>query len=129
MQTDEDRRYILYEFLRTIWGISDIEYQKRVWIRGEGPECDDFDETVCYFFDICDFILNKYPEYGITEKQYELLKEFKNDFRFFEENNFLPQKFIDTHEWKEIMEKAKTVLKAFNFVKKPYSSRPQKLDD
>ena len=129
MQTDDDRRYVLDQFLNCIFGISDLEYQKRVWIRGEGPECDDFDETVCYFFDICDFILNKYPEYGIKDEQYELLKKFRDDFRFFEENNFWPPEFMDSPEWAEIMEKAKEVLKAFNFVKKPFSRDPQKLDD
>jgi hypothetical protein len=35
---------------------------------------------------------------------------------------------MDSPEWAEIMEKAKLVLKAFNFVKKPYSNSPQKLD-
>lgn len=129
MQPNEDRKYVLYEFLRTIWGISDITYQKRVWLRGEGPEWDDFDETVCHFFDDGDPILEKYQEYGITEVQYQLLKKFRDDFRLFEENNFCPLEFIDSPEWAEIMEKAKTVLKAFNFIKKPYSSSPQKLDD
>ncbi len=79
---------ILRNFLRIVYFISDIEYQKRVWIRAEGPECNDFDETVCHFFDDGDPILEKYTEYGITDFQYQLLKEFRDDFRVFEENNF-----------------------------------------
>jgi hypothetical protein len=41
-----DRKQILASILETIKGISDKEYQKRVWIRGEGTEVDDFDETL-----------------------------------------------------------------------------------
>ena len=58
---------ILANFLETIEGISDKEYQKRVWIRGEGPEVDDFTETVCHFFDDGDPILKKYKEYSSTK--------------------------------------------------------------
>jgi len=36
--TEEDKKYILYEHLRNISHIASKEYQKRVWIRGEGPE-------------------------------------------------------------------------------------------
>lgn len=57
MLKNEDRKYILNEHLRNISHISDKEYQKRVWIRGQGPECDDFDETVNYFFGEMDSIL------------------------------------------------------------------------
>ena len=129
MKTNENKTSILYQFLTTIWGISDIEYQKRIWIRGEGPEWDDFTETVCHFFDDGDPILEKYKEYGISDKQYEILKKFRDDFEAFSDGYSEAFEFIDTPEWAEIMEKAKDVLKAFNFVKKTYLSRPQKLDD
>lgn len=33
----------------------------------------------------------------------------------FSDNNNWPQKFIDTHQWNEITEMAKEVLKAFNY--------------
>ncbi len=67
MLTNEDRKYILNQFLRNIFHISEKEYQKRVWIRGEGPECDDFDETVCHFFDDGSPIIDNYQAYGITD--------------------------------------------------------------
>ena len=63
---DEDRKYFLKEFLKILSHISDEEYQKRRWIRAEGPECDNFDETVCHFFDDGEPILKEYKAYGIT---------------------------------------------------------------
>ncbi len=121
MLTDEDKKYILNEFLNNISGISDKEYQKRVWIRGEGPECDDFTETVCHFFDDGDPILKKYKEFNISEDQYHLLSKFRDDFDAFVTGptlGYLPEEFIDTPEWKKIMKMAEEVLKAFNYQKK-----------
>jgi hypothetical protein len=56
----EDREQILISVLENIEGIFDKEYQRRVWIRGEGPECDDFDETVCNFFQDGNGIIENY---------------------------------------------------------------------
>ncbi len=121
MLADKDRKYILNEFLNNISGISDVEYQKRVWIRGEGPECDDFTETVCHFFDDGDPIINNYKNYGISDGQYHLLVNFRNNFEAFCDGPgleyYLPQNFIDTPEWSKIMEEAKEVLVAFNYDK------------
>ena len=124
MLTNEDRKYILNQLLINISGISDIEYQKRVWIRGEGPECDDFTETVCHFFDGGDPILKNYKDYGITDRQYHLLVKFRDEFRAFSDENDWPPEFIDTPEWARIMAMAKEVLKAFNYQGKPKWVRP-----
>lgn len=115
--SNKDRSYILNEYLRTISHISDKEYQIRVWIEGLGPEVNDFDETVCHFFDDGDPILKNYKEYEITDIQYHLLKEFRNEFRVFADRNDLPEEFIDSSEWAKIMDLAKDVLKVFNFQK------------
>ncbi|MBS0584863.1 MAG: hypothetical protein JSR76_01010 [Verrucomicrobia bacterium] len=64
MLTDEGRRYILNEFLADISGIADIDYQKRIWILAEGPECDDFGETRCRFFGTASAILEEYKKFG-----------------------------------------------------------------
>ncbi len=117
--TDKDKEYILNQFLKNISHISNEEYQKRVWIRGEGPEYDDFDETVCHFFDDGDPILEKYKDYGITQNQYDLLMKFHKSFDEFAENNYHPKEFISNPEWKKIMKLAKEVLEAFNYEKKP----------
>lgn len=115
--TSEDRKYILKEHLRNISHISDKEYQKRIWIKGEGPEVDDFDETCCNFFGDGDPILENYKEFGLTEVQYHLLKKFRDEFRAFSDENYWPPKFIDTPEWSRIVNLAKEVLKAFNYQK------------
>ena len=119
--TEEDKKYILNKHLRNISGIGDKEYQKKVWIRGEGPEVDDFDETVCYFFDNGDHILENYQDYKITESQYNILKNFRDEFESFNDGDhrpYLPEEFIDTPEWEKIMNMAKEVLKAFDYQKK-----------
>ena len=119
--TEEDKKYILNQHLRNISGIGDKEYQKKVWIRGEGPEVDDFDETVCYFFDNGDHILENYQDYKITESQYNILKNFRDEFESFNDGDhrpYLPEEFIDTPEWEKIMNMAKEVLKAFDYQKK-----------
>ena len=116
--TDENRKYILTEHLRNILHISDKEYQTRVWIQGKGPECDDFTETVCHFFDDGDPILENYKDFGITETQYQLLKKFRDRFRIFADENDFPEEFIDTPEWASIMNMAKDVLGVFNYQRK-----------
>ncbi|MBS0622713.1 MAG: hypothetical protein JSR80_07130 [Verrucomicrobia bacterium] len=97
-------------FIEIIEGIADEEYQKRIWIRGEGPECDDFTETVCHFFDDGDPILKKYRDFGITENQYIVLKKFRKAFEAFHHENYWEPDSIDSPEWTRITEMAKEVL-------------------
>jgi hypothetical protein len=94
--------------------ISDKEYQKRIWIKGVGPEVDDFDETVCHFFQEGEGIIENYREFGLTEYQLQLLREFRDQLEAFSDANDLPEEFIDTPEWQRITEKAKNVLKTFS---------------
>ena len=112
MLTNKEKKQILNGFLRIIEGLSDKEYQKRAWIKGEEA---DFDEAVCLFFDIGDPILNNYKDFEITEAQYKPLKKFRDEFRIFADKNDFPEEFIDTPEWAKIMNLAKDVLKAFNY--------------
>jgi hypothetical protein len=114
MLTDDDKKYVLNEYLRTIHHISDKEYQRRAWIRGELPGID-FDETVCQFADIGDPILENYQHFEITDGQYQILRKFRDRFGAFWEENGWPPAFIDTPEWNEITEMAKEVLRAFDY--------------
>ncbi len=122
MHIKKIRKQILDSFLENLAGISDKEYQKRVWIEGKGPECDDFDETVCDFFDLGEPIFDNYKGYGITDSQYLLLIKFRKELDAFlsgpNQIHYLPREFIDIPEWKKIMEMAKEVLKAFHYEKK-----------
>ena len=115
MLTYEVGKRMLRNTLQAVDWISDKEYQKRVWIGGEGPN--DFDETTCHFFDNGDPVLREYKLCDITESQYQILKEFRDKFRAFsDEHNYEPT-FIDTPEWDEITKMAKKVLQAFDFQK------------
>jgi hypothetical protein len=98
--------------------MTDKEYQTRVWIHAKGPECQAFGDAVCDFFDIGDPILDQYKDFGLTDKQYQLLKKFRDAFRIFSDDNDFPELFIHTPEWTKITEMAKEVLKAFNYQKK-----------
>ena len=125
MLNDADKKNILDFLLKKISDISSKEYQTRVWIQGKGPEWDDFSETVCCFFSDADPIIESYKEFGITDEQNLILKRFRDEFDAFSSKHHEAFEFIDTPEWAEIMEKAKEVLKAFNYIKKPFSSGPQ----
>ncbi len=114
---DVDRKQIIDALLGIIDHLSDKEYQERVWVRGKGPEVDDFDETCCNFFPEGDDVIEKYKDFGITEAQYKILKKFRDSFRVFSDENNWPQEFIDTPGWAKIMKLAKDVLKAFNYSK------------
>jgi hypothetical protein len=110
-----NRKQIIEAFIEMIEHLSDKNYQRRAWINGEAA---DFDEAVCLFFGESDPILEKYKDFGITDTQYRLLKQLRDKFRFFSDNNDFPEEFIDTPEWAKIMEMATEVLDAFNYPKK-----------
>ncbi len=116
--TEQHKKRLLGYYLKNISHIASREYQERVWIRAEGPECDDFTETVCHFFDDGDPILKQYKSYKITEEQYRILLNFRNFFEsFFESDDrpYLAEDFIDTLEWQNVMNRAKEVLQAFRY--------------
>src|SRR5947208_2688825 len=102
--SNEDKKQILEGFIDIFTRIASREYQKRIWVNGEGPEVDDFDDTVNDFFLECDSILENYKDFGITESQYQILKKFIDQFRTFSDENNWPQEFIDTPEWEKITE-------------------------
>lgn len=112
---DVEKKQIIESFIRMVNHISDKEYQRKAWIRGEEA---DFDEAVCLFFGDGDPILENYKEYGITDAQYRSLKKLRDEFRVFSDENYSPDEFIDTLEWDRIVSLAAEVLKEFNFRKK-----------
>lgn len=112
-----NRKQIMETFIRIMDHISDKAYQKRVWIRGEGPEVDDFDETVCHFFQEGDGIIDEYKDFGLTAFQYQLLQIFREHFKAFSDANDFPEEFIDTPEWDNITKMAQEVLRAFHYSK------------
>lgn len=119
MISHAEKRQILDSFIENIACLSDKEYQERVWIRGDGPECDDIDETIADFFDE-DYVIKKYKDFGITESQYHSLIQLQNKLREFTDIFcvYAPGKsteeLIAYPQWEEIRDLARVVLKAFN---------------
>jgi hypothetical protein len=110
---------ILNNHLETISGIADREYQERVWIRGEGPECDDYTESICHFFDDGDPIIENYQDYEITNNQLSELIKFRTALDKFssEVKYHLGPDFLHTPEWTKVTLMAKEVLQAFGYQK------------
>lgn len=126
---EDNKKYILNEFLEVIFGISNKDYQERVWIRVEGPECDTYDSTINDFFDIGDPIIEDYKSFYITEKQLEILIKLKEEFDEFIKNNYLfPTEFIDSPKWLKIMNLAKEVLDAFDYQHVPFEEQVKELE-
>ena len=108
-----NRKTRMDELLFEIKGISDKEYQRRVWIRGEGPEVDDFDEAVIRYSHAADMFFKEYKECDVSDMQFNLIMQFHTQFKKFWQDNDLPQMFIDTPQWTKITNLAKNVLKSF----------------
>ena len=112
-----NKKQILECFLANIFRISNKKYQIRIWIKGLGPECHNFDDAVCDFFEEGNSIIEHYQDFGITEHQYRLLKKFREVFDTFCDDNDYPEEFIDTLEWDNITKLAQEILIAFNYQK------------
>lgn len=115
MLATEVARRILFNLLETVQNIADKEYQKRVWIRGEGPEIDDFTETACRFSEDIDLVLENRKKCSVTESQCQILEKFRDRLDIFYYQCSYEPAFIDTPEWNEITEMAKEVLRAFGY--------------
>ena len=80
-------------------------------------ECQDFDEAVCHFFDLGDPLLDDYKNFGLSDAQYLLLKNFREmNMTFFCDDNDDPRDFINSPEWRKIMSRAQEVLEKRRFL-------------
>jgi hypothetical protein len=120
MISSANKTQILNSFLENIACMSDEKYQEKIWVKALGPECDDIDDTICDFFDE-DHVLKRYKEFGITEKQYELLiilrdnlRKFTDDFDIYSYKKPTEQ-LIQIPEWNEIVKLSKKVVQSFNY--------------
>ncbi len=119
MINDANKKQILDSFIANIACMADEEYQNRIWILAEGPECDDIDDTICDFFDE-DYILRNHKDFGIMESQYNLLMKLSNVLTKFKDTYEIysyvksTKELIKLPEWEEIRNVAKKVLQSFN---------------
>ncbi len=115
MLSDVSKKQILAGMLESIYSFSSREYQLRIWVKGEGPEVDSFDDAVNGFELVVRDILENRHQFRLTRNQVVLLKRLYDQVDVFADDNDYPELFIDTPEWKEIMEMAKEVLDAFEY--------------
>ncbi len=117
MSSAAESRNVIRFILQIISQIADYKYQRRIWVNGEGPEVDSFDDTVNDYCPIGSYIVRAPEEYEISEVQLKALRLFHEKFEAFADDNDYPELFIDTPEWKEIMGLADKVLDAFGWSK------------
>ncbi len=77
------KRQILEEFLKNLSLIQNKEFQKKIWIEGLGPQVHSFDEAICDFFDLGEYIFANPESYGLTNEQLNLLTKFREQFKDF----------------------------------------------
>jgi hypothetical protein len=83
MSKESSISYLKMLITDVIRPMSDIGYQKEVWMKKEGVTCDSFGEIVNDFFDFYEAIERidtKYQQYGLSKHQYFLLKELYEKF-------------------------------------------------
>lgn len=120
---NKDQEGVLKRFLNTIFEISDLEFQEKIWIKGLGPECSSFEEAICDFFDDGEPIIEKYKTFNINNIQYQKINILNDKLRkFLDKTPALvhEENIIFDPEWIEIRKLAKDVLKAFDYKKPKY---------
>ncbi len=117
MYSSIEKRNIMELMLDTIGRMADEQYQWRIWVRGEGPEVDSFDEALDTYSPLQELVLGQPDTFGLTTSQFQSLREYQNKLSAFVDKNDFPELFIDTPEWKEIMVLADKVLDAFGWNK------------
>ena len=118
--SEADRKQILKDCLRIIDRLCDIEYLRKAWIRGEDPNWVDYDEIVCTLSPELDWILEKYKYFFVSDIQCLILKEFRDEFDAFKDTTPMinyHHDFIESREWKRVMESGKDVLEVFKYKK------------
>lgn len=108
---NEIREKVLRRLTENLKDMSDIDYQKRVWLRGEGPEVDSYCEFVNTFYPDIENVLENFDDFNLTEQQRIQIARLYNEFDKFKHTYYDEYEFIDSQEWKEIRELAAETLK------------------
>ncbi len=102
--------------------LSDPDYQARIWLRGEGPESDSYEEAIASFLDICELALSEAEESGgLREEDAELLGALYQKIDEYDESigdseiiNI--QAILSYSKWHKIQ---KLALQAYHALQKP----------
>jgi hypothetical protein len=100
--------------------IADQEYQERVWLRGEGPQVDSWDEMICRFFDDYDgdnFVDNHMATAGLSECQQQSLRALRDALNAYSDrigDEYSLQAILNDPAWQDIRDGiAKETLHCF----------------
>lgn len=108
---DPSRRNSFESFTLLLRSMSDIDYQKRVWLRGEGPEVDSYCEFVNNFYSDFQYLFRESETYNLTKAQTKQLQKLYDEFDKFKHTYYDEYEFIDSPEWKEMRELTAETLK------------------
>ena len=114
---DESESYFLRQFISIVKGMSDLEYQKKVWKRGEGYQADSFDDTVENFFSFFEAIFQKKSNFInkiISTSQITLIKRLHAEFEKYSEKN--PEeinRILTDPNWQKIIKLSQQLYKNF----------------
>lgn len=114
MEDPENRKQILQDFLQKISHIGDREYQKRVWIDGQGSGNNDFEAHMNYFFYKGWSVLKNHKELKFTDGQYSLLSDLRGQLVLFRNKKGPIQEILNCPEWQKVVAIAEEVLQTFD---------------
>lgn len=109
----QQKKQVIKSLVEVVQAFADKDYQQRIWIRGEGPEVDDFDDAICDFCPTADAIIEEHKDFKLSREQLESLKKLNTEVSIFADENNLPELFIDTPDWDKIVNLAKELIKVF----------------
>lgn len=115
------RKNMISGMLGMVAKIIDIPYQRRVWVRREGVEVEDFDEYVNSLDSYIDPLISKYDDYHLTIAQKKILEDFDSEFEHFCFDYNGPEEFMDTSDWQRMGILANKVLNEFNFTNSDFT--------
>lgn len=109
----------LSRILRSIEIVSDIDFQIKIWVKGEEQDkyFSSYAEHMCAFFDDSDFegFLGEYwPQFGLSEDLHKKLIYLRDCLEAYNKDEALTDdEIVKDPEWIKITKVAKNTLEAF----------------
>ena len=102
------------EFLEEI---SDVEFQERVWVRGEGPEVSSYSDLMCGLFDDFSFdafLDESWGQFDLSETLHEELLRIRSQLNQFDPGNPMnSEKIVNDPMWGQIRRDCLIILNHF----------------
>ena len=109
-----NKHLYIIPLIEVIKDLQDEDYQKRIWVLGEGPECDSFGEAINSFFDYYDSLKDELQseKYGLRKKEIAMIHSLAEKLeQYCEITPTSPdvKKVFKDPKWQEIRNFAKQV--------------------